>query len=378
MPDRAVGEVEDAGRDVGDDEPAWRRSRRRPTTVAPEDQVREERLQVHRVHPHVPRSPRIAVKQVLARRSGQGYRSPRPGVAGPPSRGGSRVGQRVGVAPVRAVAVVVVLAAVAAACGSRLPDDVLADIDARPRRARPAPRPTAAPTATRPPPPTGRPSPTAGAEHDRRGRRPAARAASTGGGRPDGGTGGAAGCVPAAGATAKGVTATEIKVGVDRHRVGPAARRDRGLLPRRAGLLRQGQRRGRRVRPQDHARSRATTGSTRSGPAASSSASSRRCSRWSAASPWPTPGFGDLVQSTRRPLRRARWSTRPAARPPCSPRWPPACTHTGPFQYYRNAYPQRAERGVPVRRRRRRAGQHADRRARPSSASASTSSTTRA
>ena len=83
--------------------------------------------------------------------------------------------------------------------------------------------------------------------------RPAARpVAATGSAAAGGSTGGvAADCH--GGATAPGVTANEIKVGGDRHGVGAAARRHRGLVPRGAGLPGQGERGRRRVRAQDHA-----------------------------------------------------------------------------------------------------------------------------
>ncbi len=131
-PDGAVGEVEDARGDVGDDEPGGRDGVDRGDGDA-EDQEREERLQVH-AHPPVatPGHP-SQVKQVLRASNRTRLRSS----CGVASRGGrvdldarcsrrSRRVRRGARAAARRVA----------ACGSRLPDDVLADIDGdRARRA---------------------------------------------------------------------------------------------------------------------------------------------------------------------------------------------------------------------------------------------------
>ena len=111
---------------------------------------------VCRSHPgRDPRPIPRPVKQVLARRRAQGYRSPRPGDAGPASRGGAEWGLdarsgRSSAAGAR-VAVLVLLAVAATACGSRLPDDVArgrstADRGVVQPRAR---RPTAAATRRR-------------------------------------------------------------------------------------------------------------------------------------------------------------------------------------------------------------------------------------
>ncbi len=241
------------------------------------------------------------------------------------------MGQRVGVR-LRAVAVVVVLAGFAAACGSRLPDDVLADYDARGQgSATPAADGGDAASAT-----DGATVADPGLITTDGGTT-GGTGPGTGGATGPGTDGSAAASCGGGGATARGVSATEIKVGSIVTASGPLPgategayrgaqayftkvnaaggvcgrkitllKGDDGLDPQRA--------RGEflRLEPQVFAMV--------GGFAVADS------------------GFGDLIKSTGVPF--VGTSVDPAGRTATVyPKVAVGATHTGPFQYYRNTYP---------------------------------------
>ena len=138
------------------------------------------------------------------------------------------------------------------------------------------------------------------------------------------------------GATDAGVTATEIKVGSIVTASGPLPGATEGLLPRRAGLPRQGERRRRRVRSEDHApegrrRPRPAAGSRRVPPArAADPLDGGRLLRGRLGLRGPGPEH-------RRPLRRHDGRPRGPHGDRVPARTPTAWSHTGPYQYYRNS-----------------------------------------
>ena len=243
------------------------------------------------------------------------------------------MGQRVGVR-LRAVAVVVVLVGVAAACGSRLPDDVLADYDARGQG-------SAAPAADGG---TGRDA--AAATDGATVADPSLVTTDGGttggtgsgtGGATGAGTDGAAASCSGGGATAKGVTATEIKVGAIVTASGPLPGATEGSyrgaqayftkVNSAGGVCR---RKITLVKGDDGLDpQRARSEFLRIEPQVFSMVGG-----FSVAD----SGFGDLVQSTKVPYIGTMVD--PAGRgPTVYPKVAAGATHTGPFQYYRNAYP---------------------------------------
>ena len=251
-----------------------------------------------------------------------------PVTTGPSRRGGSRVelGRsqvRVDRGPrlrrMRGIAVLMVLAIAATACGSRLPDDVLAEIDGdrassnrdqgtqRRRRVRRRRR---------------RRRDRGGAGHRRRHRRRRhGRHGRDRRHRRDRRNGhGCRGQLPGR-SDGHGRDRHRDQGGHDGHRVRAAPRRHRGLLPWRAGLLREDQLRGRRLRPADHRRqgrrrARPAAGPQRVPPARAPDVRLRR-----------QPGRGRLRlrrphRLHGRPLRRHDRSTRPAGHPTSTPVWP--------------------------------------------------------
>ena len=254
--------------------------------------------------------------------------------------------------PLRArLGALAVFAMLVAACGSRLPDDVLAEIDANGRRGESA--------ALENDTVAGDDAGAASAAASETG--PAAVAGgATGGGGPAGGasTGGAAAASCSGGATDKGVTAREIKVAAMVTASGPLPGRDRGSVPRRRRVLREGERGRRRVRSQDHV----AEGRRRAGPAA-------RAERVPAVGAAGVrvrgqPRGGRL--GLRRPRRQDEGAVHRHVRRPCGPRAPELAPARGaqrrslrPVRVPAQVASRRAASRVHVRRRRRCARQHA-------------------
>lgn len=242
------------------------------------------------------------------------------------------MGERVGVR-LRAVAIGLVLAAVAAACGSRLPDDVLADIDARGAG-------SATPVASGAT--TGDGAATDGGVADpgliASGGPGGTGGTATGGTTGGTATGGAAADCRGGGATDKGVSASEIKVGAIVTASGPLPGATEGSFRGAQAYLTKvnaaGGVCGRKITlvkgddgldPQ-----RARSEFLRLEPQVFSMVGG-----FSVAD----SGFGDLVNSTGIPYLGT--FVDPAGRgPSVYPKTPSGITHTGPFQYYRNTYPQ--------------------------------------
>ena len=243
------------------------------------------------------------------------------------------MGERVG-RSIRVIAVAIVLASVAGACGSRLPDDVLADIDARGAGAVQA-RTDGATDGEVDPGAIADPGlvPADGGDTG------TGTGTGTGSGTGTGTGSGAGSSAPCTGggATDKGVTATEIKVGAIVTASGPLPGATEGSYRGAQAYLTKvnaaGGVCGRRITlikgddgldPQ-----RARSEFLRIQPQVLAMVGG-----YSVAD----SGFGDLIGSTKIPYLGV--SVDPAGRGPnVYPKVAQGATHTGPFQYYRNAYP---------------------------------------